>query len=89
MFISQDAPEAVFCDRGGTEQFLYYRHITLPQVEGNFCPIELKSLDYRHVLYFRKALDARMSEMMFRPYIGNVSVKVMDISAIYWLEKTI
>ena len=45
-----------------------------PRVRVNFCLIELKSLDYRHVLYFRKALDARMSEMMFRRYIGNISV---------------
>ena len=30
-------------------------------------------LDYMHVLYFRKRLGTRVSEMMFRRYIGNIS----------------
>ena len=47
------------------------------------CSIELKSLDYKHVLYFQKALDARMLKMMFRRYIGNISVCGTDVKAIY------
>ena len=43
------------------------------------CSIELKSLDYRHVLYFWKGLCPRMSEMMFRRYIGNISVCGTDV----------
>ena len=71
--------------------FLYYRHMAPlpPRLRVNFCPIELKSQDYMHVLYFWKALDARMSEIMYRRYIGNISVLVTDIYTIYWLENAI
>ena len=41
----------------------------------------LKSPDYMHVLYFRKRHGTRVSEMMFRRYIGNISVEVTDILA--------
>ena len=37
-----------------------------PRVRGHFCAMELKSLHYRHVLYFWKPYDTRVSEMMFR-----------------------
>ena len=36
-----------------------------PRVRVNFCSIELKSLHYRHVLYFWKRHGPRFSEMMF------------------------
>ena len=59
---------------------LYKRHMAPPpRVEGNSCPIELKSLDYMYVLYFRKGLGTKVSEMMFRRYISNISVCGTDI----------
>ena len=37
-----------------------------PWVRGQECAVELKSLHYRHVLYFLKRQGARVSEIMFR-----------------------